>query len=218
VVIGGGEFGTYHARQLLKAERAGAIEGEVVVVDRESGCRAFTELAGAPAMRPVVSDWASYLRAWLPTARPEDHLVPAPLSPHLLWEWLAGEVGGAPAEPPAGWRLPYEVPGPPGVRFLSAAGWTCPATCIEPGHCPVMHAPRDWDLGDLIEERAVALGWEPAVFRCLHLTHGIGTVPVESLLDARARAADLPPADRLLVATSSRCHAAVGGLTIASSG
>ena len=124
----------------------------------------------------------------------------------------------APVPAPEGWRLPYEVPGPDGVRFLSAAGWVCPSTCIEPDHCPALHAPRDWDLSVLIERRAVELGWEPAVFRCLHLTHGVGTVPAASLLAARERVAALPPGARVLVATSSRCHAAVGGLAVRASG
>lgn len=196
-VIGGEAAGDFHARQLRRAVAAGAIDGEVLLVER---------------------DWAGFLRDWLAGASPEDHLVPAPMAPHLLWEWLADVVGAEPAEPPAGWRLPFETAGPPGVRFLSAAGWTCPATCVEPAHCPAIHAPRDWDLAELIEERAAEAGWEAAVFRCLHLTHGVGTVPVGSLLAARDRVSRLPAGTRVLVATSSRCHAAVGGLRVSPTG
>lgn len=196
-VIGGSEAGEYHARQLRRALAAGAIAGEVVVVE---------------------DGWADFLSGWLRTARPADHLVPAPLMPHLLWDWLRAECGLVVVQAPSGWGLPYEVEGREGVRYLSAAGWTCPATCVEPEHCPALHAPRDWDLSAVIEERAVELGWQPAVFRCLHLTHGVGTVPVASVLAARERVAGLGAGARVLVATSSRCHAAVGGLAVRASG
>jgi hypothetical protein len=208
-VIGGGRFGTYHARQLLKAVRSGRLAGhEVLVVDRDPGCRAATELAGAGAAALlVVADWLEFLGGWLRSARPEDHLVPAPLAPHLLWRWLAGELGADLAEAPGGWGLPYERPGAEGERYLSVAAWTCPATCVEPPHCPALHAPRDWDLAQLIETRARAWGLEPAVFRCRHLANGVGSVRVGELLAARR---ERPGRAGVLVATSSGCHAAVG--------
>ncbi len=215
-VIGGGEYGTYHARQLLRAVSAGELAAEVLVVDRDPECRAFRELAGGVV--PVLADWAAFLRVWLPSGGPDDHVIPAPLSPHLLWEWLAGEVGAAPADPPAGWRLPFEAPGPPGVRFLSAAAWTCPAACVEPAHCPVLHAPRDWDLASLLEAVARERGWEPVVFRCYHLAMGIASVPAPAIREARDRLRAAPSGTRALVATSSHCHAAVGGLRIERSG
>src|SRR5262245_33904403 len=99
-VIGGGWFGTYHARQLLKAVRSGRLAGHrVMVVDRDPGCRAASELAGAgTAALLVAAEWQDFLSEWLPGAGPEDHVVPAPLAPHLLWGWLAGELGAEPAE------------------------------------------------------------------------------------------------------------------------
>ena len=208
-VIGGGSHGTYHARQLLKAVRSGRLAGHrVLVVDRDPGCRAASELAGAgPVASLVVAEWPEFLGAWLPAAGPEDHLVPAPLAPHLLWEWLAGELGAEPAEVPRGWGLPYERPGAAGELYLSAAAWTCPATCVEPAHCPALHAPRDWDLAELIEARARAWGLEPAVFRCRHLANGVGSIRVGELQAARGRP---PGRGGMLVATSSGCHAAVG--------
>ena len=209
-MIGGGEFGSYHARQLLKA---GA--GRVLVVDRDPGCQAFATLTG---IEPVVAGWSSFLAGWLDGARSDDHLVPAPLAPHLLWRWLAGAAGLEPCPAPRGWRLPYEVAGGAGEVFLSAAAWTCPATCVEPAHCPVLHAPRDWDLADLIARRAAEEGWVPAVLRVLHFARGVATVPVRDLVAARSRARAIGPGERVLVATSSRCHAAVGGLRARASG
>jgi hypothetical protein len=80
---------------------------------------------------------------------------------------------------------------------------------VEPAHCPVLHAPRDWDLAEIIEQQARALGYEPAVLRCLHLANGVGAIRVSDVLAARERGRS---ACRVLVATSSRCHAAVGAL------
>ena len=216
VVIGGGGFGSYHARQLLKAVRAGRLGGErVVVVDRDAGCAAARELGDAPELSLAVADWAQFLRGWLGRAAAEDRLIPAPLAPHLLWDWLAWELAAERVDPPRGWGLPYELPGPGGELYLSAAAWTCPATCIEPAHCPVLHAPRQWDLAEIIRERAEGLGYVPAIFRCVPLANGVGGVRVGEIAEARRAAAD---AERVLVATSSRCHAAVGALRVGRTG
>jgi hypothetical protein len=225
VVVGGGCYGSYHTRQLLKAVRAGRLPGQrLVVVDHSAECAAAREFAGAPEVSVVTADWLAFLRSWLADdtsaeAAGDDRLIPAPLAPHLLWEWLAGEVGAQRVPAPDGWRLPYEAPGRAGERYLSAAGWTCPATCVEPAHCPALHGPRDWDLADAIEERARDLGYWPAVFRCVHLAFGVGGVRVSDLLAAREQARTAAAGDRgILVATSSRCHAAVGGLRIRKTG
>lgn len=182
----------------------------MLVVDRDPGCHAFA------AMRddfvPVVSEWLPYLRGWLRTAGAGDMLVPAPVAPHLTWEWLAGELGAQFEDPPRGWGLPYEQLGRKGELYLSAAAWRCPATCVEPLHCPVLHGPRDWDLGEMIAERARLLGYEPAVFMCVHYAAGVGAVAVGELLEARNRLSVMKPGIRVLVALSSRCHAAVGVL------
>jgi len=184
LVLGGDSFGDYHARQLRRAA-----VGDV---------------------RVVTSAWLETLRDWIPAAAPDDQVVPGPLMPHLLWEWLAGELGAHPVPPPQGWRLPYERSGAAGELYLSAAAWTCPATCIEPAHCPVLHAPRDWDLGDIIETRARAEGLRPAVFRCVHYAGGVGAIAAGSL-----QAASREPIGTtgILVATTSRCHAAIGCLS-----
>ena len=210
-VIGGGHFGSYHARQLLKAVRSGELPGErLLLVDRDPGCPGFRELASSPEVEVVTSDWLEFLRRWLPSAAPSDQLIPAPLAPHLLWEWLAAELGGSPLPAPRGWGLPYEV-AVKDVVYLSAAAWICPATCVEPDHCPALHAPRDWDLAGTIEEQARSRGYEPAVFRCLHLAKGIASVGVDEVQAARERLGRLPQA-RILVGTSSHCHAAVAAI------
>jgi hypothetical protein len=182
LVLGGDAAGLHHARQLGREFGAGSV-------------------------RVVYSHWDAALRDWVSAAAPDDQLVPAPTMPHLLWHWLSAELDAAPAEVPRGWGLPFEVAGSSGELYLSAAAWTCPATCIEPAHCPLLHAPRDWDLAGIISTRARELGFEPIVFRVEHYAAGIATIPAAALQAARSvRAA------KLLVATSSHCHAAVGAL------
>jgi hypothetical protein len=215
VVIGGGVFGAYHARQLAKAVRAGRVDGPIAIVDRDPGCPAFVELGGEPFVRTVRADWGDFLREWLPAAAPGDHLVPAPFAPHLLWRWLAGELHARPSPAPRGWRLPYEVSVEDGaVVYVSAAGWRCPATCVEPDHCPALHAPRDWDLATILEDGALERGHRPAVFRCAHLAAGVGSIPATTVVATRDRLLADGAATPVLVATSSHCHAAVGALRI----
>jgi hypothetical protein len=148
----------------------------------------------------------------MPRASANDHLVPTPWAPHLLCEWLARDLGAEVVEPPRGWRLPYEVATGLTV-YLSAAAWTCPATCIEPAHCPVLHGPRDWDLGDLIEAEARARGYQPVVFRLGQLGGGVSSVRLGDIRGLRAPLGRMAQG-RALVATSSRCHAAVNAIQI----
>jgi len=213
VVIGGGQAGTYHATQLLKAIRSGRLRGErLLVVDRDARCRAFAELGGLPEVGCELAGWSEFLSEWLPRASAGDHLVPAPWAPHLLSDWLTAALGARAAEPPRGWRLPYEV-AVEGTVYLSAAAWGCPATCVEPAHCPALHAPRDWDLAELIEAEARGRGYQPAVFRLAHLAGGVSTISVRQIRSILEALRPMPQAD-VLVGTSSRCHAAVNAIQI----
>jgi xanthine/CO dehydrogenase XdhC/CoxF family maturation factor len=211
VVIGGGQVGSYHARQLLKAVRGGRLPGErLLLVDRDGSCQAFQEFGGAAEVLTERAEWSDFLRGWLPEASYRDHVVPTPWAPHLLCDWLAADLRAEVVEPPRGWRLPYEVV-VGDTLYLSAAAWACPATCVEPAHCPALHSPRDWDLGDLIAAEARARGYEPAVFRLRHLGGGVASIRVGEILSLRdglRRMAQI----RTVVATSSRCHAAVNAI------
>jgi hypothetical protein len=229
IIIGGGCYGCYHTRQLLKAQRRGAIATEgLVVVDRNPACRARTEFASEPLVRVVRADWASYLYEALGECRPEtdDRLVPAPFAPHLLCDWLlaiaraavaARTVERAACELALG--LPFERGDTMGNRFISAAGWVCPATCIEPALCPAIRGPRTWELGDLVRAgaaRAVPPYQHVALFTSRHFAFGIGAIPVAELARARleltrALREDASP-QRVLVGTVSSCHGVLGEL------
>src|SRR5258708_3023804 len=129
VVVGGGCYGSYHARQVLKAMRVGRLPAQrLVVVDRDARCAAAAEFGGAPSEVAVTAeDWQDFLRRWLASdASPDDHVVPAPMTPHLLWNWLAAELGAAPEPPPDGLRPPYEQPGPSREPDTSATGVAWP--------------------------------------------------------------------------------------------
>jgi hypothetical protein len=215
IVISGGDVGAGYVRQLLRAVAAGRLEtGRIDVVDRDPSCPAAA-FADGGRVRLHVDDWAAWLARHLGAAAPDAHLVPYHWAPHLLLGWLEDEVrraggeatrqGGAAAR-----GLPYEGDTADGARALSYADWVCPPTCIEPAACPHTRGPRDWSLAADLEAPHPPDGCDDrVVFRCLHLVHGVGTVPVASILAARDRLVGglRAGARRYLVATSSHCHA-----------
>lgn len=233
IVIGGGCYGCYHTRQLLKAQRRGTIAARrFLVVDRNPDCRALTEFADEPLVEVMRTGWADFLRAHLAasTAESDDQLVPTPFAPHLLFDWLLAalrdavpqvEIARAPCDLALG--LPYERGDTTGNRFISAAGWLCPATCIEPARCPAIHDTRTWELGEIVRAAAVRVS-DPytavELFTCRHFAFGIGTISVASLAAARDHLANLLAAAsdgqprRVLIGTVSSCHGVLGELVV----
>jgi hypothetical protein len=214
VVLSGGPIGTASARQLLRASAAGRLRTErIVVIDRDPGCEA-SSLADA-RVELAVADWTAWLGAHADEVGREAHLVPYHWAPHVLVDWLAGEVSRARGAARRGGEVP--AVGTPvdratraRDRALSYATWVCPPTCIEPALCPHTRGPKDWSLaGDLSAPTDRARVHEPIVFRCLHLVWGVGTIPMSDILAARDRVVgDIPRGSRrYLVATSSHCHA-----------
>jgi hypothetical protein len=214
IVIGGGAVGARMARQLLRARAAGRLETEaIVVVDRDPSCAASSL---GPPVRAVAADWGEWLAAHLGAWDPRAHLVPYHWAPHLLEEWLAGEAlrAGGKAErggPLAARGLPFERATAAGDRALSYASWPCPPMCIEPRLCPHTRGLRDWSLAaDLARPAPRDAADESIVFRTVHLTYGVGTIPVREIRAARERVVDAArggPGRTFVVATSSHCHA-----------
>jgi len=217
VVIGGGENGAFYVRQLLRAQAAGVLETEhVVVVDRDPRCLVSRE--PDPRVRLEVADWSEWLDSNLDRLSPDDHVVPYHWAPHLFLEWLsrqavrAGATAVRGAAPTAPLGVPFTRACGPGDLALSYATWTCPATCIEPALCPHTRGPKDWSLYSDLEASADA----SLVFRCLHLVYGVGTVPLSALFEARRQmlAGLTSGPRRYLVATSSHCHALAATLEV----
>lgn len=237
VVVGGGCYGSYYVRQLLRARERGALAWRrVIVVDRDPACMVSArvvraaELQGAGEVEVVVADWAAFFDTWLDgTARAGDAIVPSPLMPHLFFHWLerrarrrwpARRVAReSPDEQPG---IPWQRVGDDGTRYVSFAEWICPVNCVEPNTCPHTRGPRDWSMPVALARRdsvAAASAAPPtvtALFRCIHRAYGVGMIDVDEVLSA-ARALDtLGSAGdvRLLVGTVSHCHGALGTLIV----
>lgn len=228
-----GCYGTFYAGQLAKAAERGKVAFDVVtIVDRNAGCQARRELGEAPGRRFVTAEWTPYFDARLAgpagSADAPDAIVPSPLMPHLMFEWLVRRarrrwpdraVAVVPADEPLG--TPYDVLAPDGVRYVSHADWMCPVHCIEPLTCPMTKAPRTWEMRDTLAaavarvgERRPAAG--PVVFHCRHRVHGVGMFDVAEVQAGDtlvAEAGARGPVD-VVVGTLSSCHGAVGILRL----
>ena len=227
VIVGGGCYGTFYARQLTIAKSKGKADFDrLLIVDQDSGCQMAHELGEAPDRRLVVSDWDAFFDEYL--GRPanaaggeavENHIVPSPLMPHLMYGWVLRRtrtrwpgrlVETRPLPGKAG--TPYDTAAPDGTRYLSHADWLCPTHCIEPALCPVTRAPRTWEMSETLIGLARRLGVRgPAVFMCEHRVFGVGSFSVTEVMAGEALVAEAgvtgEPAD-VLIGTVSSCHGA----------
>lgn len=229
VVVGGGCYGGYYVRQLGRALAAGKIKYErVLVVDRDPACAVAR--AGLPAgVELVTAEWRAFFAEWLPTAGDDDAIVPSPLMPHLMYEWLRERAAARwpardvatrplPAAPATPWTRAVED----GTTYASYATWMCPINCIEPQRCPHTRGPRDWTMPEAARElvaRAVPAGEPllgPVIFHCTHRAFGVGMIDARDVVAADAfvsAAASESPAS-VLVATVSHCHGAFNVLHV----
>lgn len=237
VIIGGGCYGSFYASQLLAARAKGAATWRrLIVVDRDAACQATALLADAPGAVVAVAEWVPFLDAWLGTERAEvDQIVPSPLMPHLMATWIEGQararwpdrpIGMTPAETPVGTPFDRLHPGD-GVRYLSWADWLCPVHCIEPATCPVIAAPRSWEMSETVaawttDRARVTPTAGPAIFACRHVVHGVGMYPARAAtagFAALVEALDRTPTGvDLVIASLSACHGAVGVLRVGPAG
>lgn len=234
VVVGGGCYGSYYLRQLRRAESAQALGWrELVVVDRNADCRAARESGDA---RVVVSEWSDFFAEFLdaaagdPSAAAQDAIVPSPLMPHLLFDWLVERSRTSWPGRPVTVRplavepdVPWQRSSADGTtHYVSFAEWMCPINCIEPLRCPATRGERTWTMPAAIAayvEGRRADGHNlagPFVFHCTHRAYGVGMVDVSAVIaaDAALRAlAEHGPVDAI-IGTMSHCHGALGRLTI----
>ncbi len=244
VVVGGGCYGTFYARQLGAAKSKGrATFDRLLIVDRDPACQMVRELGESPDRRLIVSDWDQFFNRFLggrsaddratlgsATARPgseaepgrragEDHIVPSPLMPHLMYNWLLRRARArwpgrlVESRPlPGRTGTPYDTAAPDGTRYLSHADWLCPTHCVEPWLCPVTGAPRTWEMTETLADLARRHDVRgPVVFRCEHRVFGVGTFSVTEVMAGAAlvdQAGEPGEPVDVLVGTVSSCHGA----------
>jgi hypothetical protein len=255
-IVGGGCYGSYYARQLGRALAARAISWErLAAIDRDPGCRLARATAagsaGFPPMEVIKADWSEFFDAELSAAAERlpyseaaigsdpsvdgeavrgvgDAIVPSPLMPHLLFEWLErrarrrwpeASVSRRPVSAAIG--VPWERLAPDGTRYVSYADWTCPINCIEPARCPHTRGERSWSLPQTLHRReegrrdSSSTHSSVVTFHCTHRVYGVGMIDVADVLgaDRLIQAAGIGELD-LLVGTTSHCHGALSRLVV----
>lgn len=230
VVVGGGCYGSFYAGQLTEARDRGAIRyRRVMVVDRSPRC-AVAAMGPDDQRELRLAEWGAFFDGWLGEAAGErDAIVPSPLMPHLMFEWLERRartrwpqrlIERVPLDTPGG--TPYDVLHADGTRYLSYADWICPVHCIEPATCPMIRAPRSWEMREAVADLARRRSSSgriagPMVLHCRHRAFGVGMFGVEEVLAADrelARAGTLPGPFEAVIGTISSCHGAVSALRV----
>jgi hypothetical protein len=230
-IVGGGCYGSFYAGQLIRArEREKVSYRRLLVVDRDPHCRFAGEIGAADDRELVVAEWGEFFDRWLgklrhqATGAPADAIVPSPLMPHLMYQWLLRRararwpgrtVEQRPLTAPIG--TPYDSAAPDGTRYVSFADWLCPTHCVEPAICPMTRAPRTWEMSDAMEELTARLARSmpaagPALFVCRHRVFGVGMFDVSAVLEGDrlvAEAGSRPGELDVVVGTVSGCHGAV---------
>jgi hypothetical protein len=234
VVVGGGCYGSYYVTQLHRARVANAVTYErVIVVDKDPACK--VALADPiPDVEVVLSEWTPFFDQYLSTARSDtgDAIVPSPLMPHLMYEWLLHRARNRwPARAvmtqplPGPMNLPWETQAPDGTQYGSFATWMCPINCVEPRRCPHTRGPRTWTMpaaaAEYVAAGPVVPGGVkpldgPVIFHCTHRAYGVGMFDTREVLagDAFVATAGSRGEADVLVGTVSHCHGAFNVLHI----
>ncbi|HST04303.1 MAG TPA: hypothetical protein VLQ48_06155 [Chloroflexia bacterium] len=236
IVFGGGCFGTHHTRHVEKGRARGRIspDARIIMVDRNAHPPALDlpEIADNPHLTFVQSDWLEYMQSAWDTLPPTAEAIPAPVAPHLAFEWLVWSVRqhlGGPTisiEPMSHefGGLPYEYLAPSGARYISAADWICPTNCRAPHVCPMIRDVRTWELADTVNAYAQSHADSTAasiVFQPRFRVPGVDTLRISEYTGARdhllALAAQPESAGKeVVIATCSSCHGAVSLLRVTS--
>jgi hypothetical protein len=230
IVVGGGCYGMYYVQQLQRARAAGALIYErITVVDRDSACSAARQQSGDVQLE--CSDWSSFFDRYLAQASQTttDAIVPSPLMPHLMYEWLLRRAAARwphriVETRPIGAEVdvPWQRVAADGTQYVSYATWTCPINCIEPRRCPHTRGDRSWTMPAaaaklVASEQSRGKRLEgPVIFHCTHRAYGVGMFDTRDVLigDATVRAAGDRGEVDMLVGTVSHCHGALNVLHV----
>lgn len=230
VVIGGGCYGSYYVRQLARARGAGKLEyRRIIVVDRDAGCAVGRAPELGAACDVTVAEWTDFLRDFLPASAGEDAIVPSPLMPHLLYEWLLHRAATRWPDRAVATRSLGVAPKTPWLRavdggptYASFATWMCPVNCVEPRICPHTRSERDWTMPEAVRDAvAASVATEeplagPVIFHCTHRAFGVGMIDARDVVAADALVAEAARACEasVLVGTVSHCHGALSVLHV----
>jgi hypothetical protein len=213
------------AAQAWRLSRAdGATDSADVGVEEYRGLPISVRIS---AWQPFFDEWFSAAIAQPENAR-RDAVVPSPLMPHLLSDWVASRMpqhhaGAVIARVPltATPDTPWQRAAADLAHYASFATWMCPINCIEPPRCPETRGPRDWTMPFAVQRAAsdAAAQGTPydvvALFHTTHRAYGVGMFDVTDALEAERRIAAASSFDamRVLVASVSHCHGALAELT-----
>ena len=183
----------------------------------------------------VCSEWLPFFRDWFaqaidaPDTAAHDAVVPSPLMPNLLADWIVSRVVAY--RPSAGVvrRRVGAIPDTPWKRestdmesyYVSFATWMCPINCIEPPRCPETRGPRDWTMPAAVQAAVRNAAQQGriydvlAIFRTTHRLFGVGMFDAADAVgaDHAIRAAASKPELKILVASVSHCHGALAEIT-----
>jgi hypothetical protein len=236
VIVGGGCYGGYYVRQLLRATDAGAVQArELVVVDKDPNCAVAREYGSTtPFVRVETREWRPFFDDYLtraaddPATAAGDAIVPSPLMPHLMAEWLVERAARRwpdrhivtmPLEETP--EVPWSRAGTDGTLYVSFATWMCPINCVEPRTCPHTRGPRSWTMPVAVEDfarraRDAGRSLSAAVLFCRHRAYGVGMFDTAEVLAADASIASLGAiaAAEFVIGTVSHCHGALTRLII----
>lgn len=237
VVIGGGCYGTFYTRQLETARERGKVSyRQILVVDHDPACQVVREVAPDHDRQVVVADWSGFLDQFFadygssdPASAISDVIVPSPLMPHLMYQWLfrraqarwpGRQISTVPFATAPG--TPYDATAPDHTRYVSHADWICPTHCTEPARCPVIRAPRTWEMAETMERWTRELDRVrptkgPVLLECRHTVFAVGAFSVAAVLAGDrtiAEAGNSAASVDVLVGTISACHGAVNLLHV----
>jgi hypothetical protein len=185
----------------------------------------------------LTEDWRHFFARYLDAAADahgrttHDAIVPSPLMPHLMAEWLVRRarerwpsraVETRPLERVP--QLPWQRAGADNVHYVSYADWTCPINCIEPRTCPHTRNARDWSLAtslptfarDATESDRPSEEQAAIVLHCRHRAYGVGMFDTGEVIagdDTIRRLGESGPGE-VLIGTVSHCHGAITRLVI----
>ena len=237
LVIGGGCYGTYYCRQLLRGAVKLGLE-KITVVDHQVDCQVRREIAD-PRIEHLTTDWHDFLLPYFheQVARRRsgveltDHYVPPCIGPHFLFELFETELKReCPTvqltHPPFGSPVgtPLDMKLADGNRALSFAEWICPHSCIEPRLCPVIRQEKAWDMGEHLSGYFEEYGLKVDTYHllpCRHLAMGVGPIPMQLIVDEYLQFSSrmLQPGRHLAaLATISSCHGLVGLMEVSQAG